>query len=57
MTDVFQGSDLNKIVNGMFTHMKMQIENAALANSRFVFDELEEVPTSPYQIWYQERVE
>ena len=42
MTDIFQGSDLNKIVNGMFAHMKMkmQIKNPALANSRFRSDEV-----------------
>ena len=40
MTDIFQDSDLNEIVNGMFAHMKAQIENPALANSRFVFDEV-----------------
>ena len=40
MTDVFSGSDLNEIVNGMFTHMKTQIENPALASSRFIFDEV-----------------
>ena len=40
MTDIFQGSDLNEIVNEMFPHMKTQIENSALANSRFRFNEL-----------------
>ena len=40
MTEIFQGSDLNEIVNEMFTHMKTQIENPALTNSRFVFDEV-----------------
>ena len=40
MTDIFQGSDLNEIVNEMFAHMKNQIENPALANSRFIFDEV-----------------
>ena len=40
MTEIFQGSDLNEIVNEMFAHMKTQIENPALANSRFVFDEV-----------------
>ena len=34
MTDIFQGSGLSEIVSGMFAHMKTQIENAALANSR-----------------------
>ena len=40
MTEILQGSDLSEIVNEMFAHMKMQIENPALANSRFVFDEV-----------------
>ena len=38
MTDIFQGSDLSEILNEMFTHIKTQIENAALANNRFGFD-------------------
>ena len=40
MTDIFQGSNLNEIVNEMFTHMKTQIENLAFRNSRFVFDDV-----------------
>ena len=40
MTEIFQGSDLNEIVKEMFTHMKTQIENPTLTNSRFVFDEV-----------------
>ena len=40
MTEIFQGSDLNEIGNEMFAHMRTQIENPALANSRFVFDEV-----------------
>ena len=35
-----QGSDLNQIVNGMFSHTKTQIENLTLANSRFIFNEV-----------------
>ena len=38
--EIFQSSDLNEIVNEMFAHMKTQIENPALRNSRFVFDEV-----------------
>ena len=34
------GSDLDQIVDGMITHMKTQIENPALLNSRFRFDEV-----------------
>ena len=40
MIDIFRGSDLNEIVNGMFAHMKTQIENPTLVSSRFVFDEV-----------------
>ena len=40
MTSVYQGSDLHQIVNGMIAHMKTQIENPALLNSRFIFDEV-----------------
>ena len=39
MTDVHQGSDLDQIVVGMIANMKTQIENPALLNSRFRFDE------------------
>ena len=38
MMEVFQGSDLGRIIEEMFAHMKMQVENPALVNSRFVFD-------------------
>ena len=38
MTEIYKGSDLNEIVNGMFAHMKMQIKNPALSNSRFVLN-------------------
>ena len=40
MTEVFWGSDMDEIIEEMFTHMKMQIENPALVNSRFVFDQV-----------------
>ena len=38
MMEVFQGSDLGKIIEEMLAHMKTQVENPALVNSRFVFD-------------------
>ena len=38
MTEVFKGSDLNEIIEETFAHMKMQIENLALAKSRLLFD-------------------
>ena len=37
MMELFQGSYLGEIVEEMVAHMKMQVENLALANSRFVF--------------------
>ena len=40
MTSVYIRSDLDQIVDGMIAHMKTQIENPALLNSRFVFDEV-----------------
>ena len=40
MTNVYNLSDLDEIVNEMIVHMKEQIENPALLNSRFVFDEV-----------------
>ena len=40
MTNVYNLSDLDEIVNEMIAHMKEKIENPALLNSRFVFDEV-----------------
>ena len=37
---VYQGSDLDQIVDGLIANMKFQIENPVLLNSRFVFDEV-----------------
>ena len=39
MTSVYGGSETDQIVDGMIANMKFQIENPALLNSRFVFDE------------------
>ena len=39
MTIVYRGSETDQIVDGMIANMKFQIENPALLNSRFVFDE------------------
>ena len=50
MMEIFQGSNLNEIVNEMLAHMKMQIENPALANSRFVFNEVLFLDVSFYQL-------
>ena len=40
MTSVYQGSGRDQIVSGIVDNMKFQIENPALLNSRFVFDEV-----------------
>ena len=40
MTSVYRGSELDQVVGGMVDNMKFQIENLALLNSRFVFDEV-----------------
>ena len=40
MTNAYNLSDLDEIVNEMIAHMKEQIENPAILNSRFVFDEV-----------------
>ena len=40
MTSVYRGSDLDQIVDEMITHMKTQIENPVLLNSRFIFDKV-----------------
>ena len=39
MTSVHRGSEPDQIVDGMIAYMKFQIENPALLNSGFVFDE------------------
>ena len=40
MVNVYNLSNLNEIVNEMIAHMKQQIENLALLDSKFVFDEV-----------------
>ena len=40
MANVYNLSGMNEIVNEMIAHMKQQIENPALSNSRFVFNEV-----------------
>ena len=40
MTRVYRGSEPDQIVDRMIANMKFQIENPALLNSRFVFDEV-----------------
>ena len=40
MMRVYRGSDLDQIIDGMIAHMKTKIENPALLNRRFVFNEV-----------------
>ena len=40
MMTVYNLSEINEIANEMIAHMREQIENPALLNSRFVFDEV-----------------
>ena len=40
MTSVYEGSDLDQIVDGMIANMKFQIENPVLLNSRLIFNEV-----------------
>ena len=50
MTSVHRGSELDQVVGGMITNMKFQIENPALLNSRFVFDEFLYVDVNFHQL-------
>ena len=50
MTNIYRVSDLFKIVNEMIANMKFQIENPALLNIRFVFDEVLHIDANFYQI-------
>ena len=40
MLNVYNLSNMNEVVNAMITHMAQQIENPALSDSKFVFDEV-----------------
>ena len=40
MVNVYNLSNVNEIVNEMITHMKQQIKNPALSDSKFVFNEV-----------------
>ena len=40
MLNIYNLSDMNEIVNAMISHMKQQIEDPALSDSKFVFDEV-----------------
>ena len=69
MLNVYNLSDMNEIVSQMISHMAQQIENLALSDSKFVFDEVlhmdvnfhrlnlpGDLVTSPYQTGWLERV-
>ena len=55
-TKIFQGSDLNKIVNEIFAHTKRHIKNPALANSKFRFNEVLFPDVNFYQLNLTEAV-
>ena len=40
MLNVYNLNNMNEVVNGMIAHMKQQIENPTLSDSKFVFDEV-----------------
>ena len=40
MLNIYNLSDMNEIVSQMISHMAQQIENSALSDSNFVFDEV-----------------
>ena len=50
MTSVYRGSETDQIVDGMIANMKFQIENSALLNSRFVFDEFLYLDVNVHQL-------
>ena len=50
MVNVKRGSNLDQIVDGMIAHMKFQIENPALLNSRFAFDKVLHLDVNFHQL-------
>ena len=50
MVNVYRGSDLDQIVDRMIAHMKFQIENPALQNSRFAFDRVLHLDVNFHQL-------
>ena len=50
MTNVYQGSDLEQMVDGMIAHMETQVENPALLNSKFIFNEVLYLNTNFHQL-------
>ena len=50
MTSVYRGSEMDQIVDGMTANIKFQIENPALLNSRFVFDDFRYLDVNYHQL-------
>ena len=50
MTSVYRGSEMDQIVDRMIADMKFQIENPALLNSGFVFDEFLHLDVNFHQL-------
>ena len=50
MMNVYNLSDMGEIVDEMIAHMKGQIENPALLNCRFVFDEVLHIDVDFHQL-------
>ena len=50
MLNVYSLSNMNEIVNAMISHMKQQIENPALSDSKFVFDEVVNMDVNFYRL-------
>ena len=50
MVNVYRGSDLDQIVDGMIAHMKTQIESPAQLNSRFAFDKVLHLDVNFHQL-------
>ena len=50
MTNKYQGSDFELRVDGMIAHMKIQVENPALLNSKLIFDEVLYLDTNFHQL-------
>ena len=50
MLNVYNLSDMNEIVNAMMTHMAQQVENPALSDSKFVFEEVLHMDVNFHQL-------
>ena len=48
--NVYQRSDLEQTVDGMITHIKTQVENPALLNTKFIFNEVLYLDTNFHQL-------